>query len=157
MTGRGVALVATAAVLLIGASSAQKESDAVLEATLKNVAADFLTDDVQAIGTVACVQLRSGEESEGSPSEIPEGFTAMSKIRRAAECKAEPDGAYELGTHAPAFIITVGPIEWKSGDEAHVHVRYFRSQKDTGSRVYRVVREASGWISLGQIIQMSPA
>jgi hypothetical protein len=157
MRRREMAWVAAVAVLLLGAKAAEKESEAVVQATLQGVAADFLTEDAQALGTVACVEVRLGEEPEAVPSELPEGATEISGIRRAAECQADPDGAYERSTHAPAFIITVGPIQWESGDEAHVHVQYFRSQKYTGSRVYRVVREASGWVSLGQIIQMSPA
>jgi hypothetical protein len=152
-----MAWVVIAAVLVLGAKASQEDSDAVVKATVKGVAADFLTEDVQAIGTVACVQVRLGEEPEGASSELPKGAVDISGIRRADQCQAEPDGAYERSTHAPAFIITVGPIQWESGDEAHVRVEYFRSQKYTGSRVYRVVREASGWVSLGQIIQMAPA
>ncbi len=60
-----------------------------------------------------------------------------------------------------AFIhagqVGAGPIDWVEEDEAWVTVRYYRTALLSAQRVYRVVEERSGWVCLGQIIQMAPA
>lgn len=147
-------VVALAPVVVAGQPSRER-GDAVLEAALKGVAKEFLTEEVRAIGTVACLQIDPGAAPQSISKEFLRRFKSLSFVRRGAECETRSEGAVELATGAPAVILTAGPIEWASGDEAHVHVTYFRSNRESGSRLYRVVREPSGWVSLGQIIKMS--
>ena len=78
-------------------------------------------------------------------------------MRGEAEDALRPDGAVELATDRPAVLITAGPIEWVEDDEAWVTVRYFRTAVLSAERLYRVVREESGWVSLGQIVKMAPS
>jgi hypothetical protein len=132
-------------------------SDAVFEAALKGVVAEFLTDDVRANGSVACLQVDPGDAPQSVSKAFLWRFRRLPFVRRGAECEASSMGAYEIATGAPAFILTAGPIEWLSAHEAHVQVGYFRSGRDSGLRMYRVVRERTGWVFLGQIIKMSPA
>ena len=156
-----VALAVIAVVLavpvVVPAQPFRERADAVFEAALRGVAKEFVTEEVGAIGAVACLQIDPGGAPQSISKEFMARFKSLSFMRRGAECEARPKGAVERASQAPAFIITAGPIEWASGDEAHVRVTYFRSDAQSGTRLYRVIREASGWVSLGQIIKMSPA
>jgi hypothetical protein len=53
--------------------------------------------------------------------------------------------------------VTAGPIDWVADDEARVSVTYFRTASRSARRTYRVVREPSGWVSLGPILLDGPA
>jgi hypothetical protein len=143
--------------LLLGAQPSQEQADDVLEAVLRGVTREFLTADVRATGTVACLQVDPGGAPQSVSKEFLRRFKGLTYVRRGAECETDPAGGFERATRAPAIIVTAGPIEGLSAEEAHVQVAYFQSQRDSGRRTYRVVREPSGWISLGQIIKMSPA
>ena len=59
------------------------------------------------------------------------------------------------GRHSDAH--SDGTAEWVEDDEAWVTVRYFRTAVLSAERLYRVVREKSGWVALGQIVRMAPA
>jgi len=62
-------------------------------------------------------------------------------------------------THIALSIVLalVAPIDLVAEDDAWVSVEYFRTALESALRVYRVVRDESGWVCLGQIIQMAPA
>jgi hypothetical protein len=98
-----------------------------------------------------------GGAPQSVSSEFLERLDPRPFLRRGAECEERPDGAVELASERPAVLITAGPIEWVAEDDAWVTVRYFRTNLLSAERLYRAVREKSGWVSLGQIIQMSPA
>lgn len=150
-------LVVALALVGVAGEPSHERADAVLEAVLKGVAKEFLTEEVRATGAVACLQIDPGAAPQSVSREFLRRFKSLAFVRRGAECETRSEGAVELATGAPAVIITAGPIEWAAADEAHVHVRYFRSNRESASRLYRVVREPSGWVFLGQIIKMSPA
>jgi hypothetical protein len=78
------------------------------------------------------------------------------QLRPLGACDRRSEGAVEAQTLRPAVIATVGPIDWVSGDEAHVAVSIFRSAKSGAHRTYRVVKERSGWVSLGPILRDGP-
>jgi hypothetical protein len=143
--------------LLLWAQPSQEQADDVLEAALRGVTLEFLTAEVRATGAVACLQLDPGGAPQSVSKEFLRRFRGLTYVRRGAECETHPAGGFERATRAPAIILTAGPVEWLSADEAHVQVAYFQSQRGSGRRTYRVVREPSGWISLGQILKMSPA
>jgi hypothetical protein len=151
------ALCVAVAPLLLGAPPPQEQADDVLEAVLRGAARELLTPDIRATGAVACLQVDPGGAPQSVSREFLGRFKGLTYVRRGAECETRPAGGFERATRAPAVIITAGPIEWLSDDEAHVQLAYFQSQRDFGRRTYRVVREPSGWISLGQIIKMSAA
>jgi hypothetical protein len=135
----------------------RQETDAVLEATLRGAVKQLVTADARALGTVACLQVDPGGAPQSVSKEFLLRFKELPFARRGAECEARARGAVERSSAAPALIITAGPIQWVAPDEAHVRVTYFGSATDSATRVYRVVKDTSGWILLGQIIMMSPA
>lgn len=150
--------------LLLGVAQAVAPEDEsasrdapVLAAAVRGVAYELLTEDVRQTGAVACVLL----DRDGVPRPPKEAFlsrlAALSFLRSGAACESTPDGAFESATGAPAYLITVGPVEWIAPDEGHVRVVYRREGAYSHRRLYRVVRERTGWVSLGQIIEMSPA
>ena len=153
VTVLGVAL----ATFVAAAQPMEERADAVLEAALKGVSGELLTEEVRAIGTVACLQVDVGKGAQSISVAFLKRFSSLSFVRRGAQCEARPEGAVELVARGPALVLTAGPIVWPSVDEAHVTVKYFGSSKYSGTRVYRIMREPSGWVSLGQIIKMSPA
>jgi hypothetical protein len=128
------------------------ENDDVLIAVLRQVAADMVDT-----GGVACLAVDPGGAPQSIEPELLKSFADLPFVRRGAECEARPDGAVELATDRPAVLITAGPIEWVEDDEAWVTVRYFRTAVLSAERLYRVVREKSGWVALGQIVRMAPA
>ncbi len=139
------------------ARSADLEEDAVLAAVLSQVADQMMDESLRAEGGVACLSIDPGGAPQSVSLEFLEGLDRRQFLRRGAECEERPDGAVELATERPAVLITAGPIEWVAEDDAWVTVRYFRTNLLSAQRLYRAVREKSGWVSLGQVIQMSPA
>jgi hypothetical protein len=144
-----------AVVLLVTAGAvpaAAQEEDAVLVAVLHQVAEEMVEKD-----GVACLSIDPGGAPQSIGGDLLEDFADLPFVRRGAECEERPDGAVELATDRPAVLITAGPIEWVEDDEAWVTVRYFRTAILSAERLYRAVREKSGWVSLGQIVKMAPS
>lgn len=133
------------------------EEDAVLVAVLSQVADEMIDDSFRAEGGVACLSIDPGGAAQSVPPELLARLDQRPFLRRGAECERRSDGAVEIATDRPAVLITAGPIDWVEDDEAWVTVRYFRTALLSAQRLYRAVREESGWVSLGQVIQMAPA
>ncbi len=55
------------------------------------------------------------------------------------------------------MIITVRAVTWAGPNEAVVEVEHFRSAVFSGRRRYRVVRELSRWMCLGEVVRMTPS
>lgn len=144
------------AFVLLGAVGAApavaEEDDEVLVAVLHQVAEALVEE-----GGVACLAIDPGGAPQSIEPELMKSFADLPFVRRGAECEERPDGAVELATDRPAVLVTAGPIEWVGDDEAWVTVRYFRTAVLSAQRLYRAVREGSGWVSLGQIVRMAPA
>lgn len=140
----------------MSAESLDREEDAVLAAVLSQVADQMIDESLRAEGAVACLSIDPGGAPQSVSPEFLEKLDPRPFLRRGAECEERPDGAVELATDRPAVLITAGPIEWVAEDDAWVTVRYFRTSLLSAQRQYRAVRERSGWVSLGQVIQMSP-
>lgn len=160
MLGKGL-LVPSIILGLLGSGAAMAreatdEEDAVLGAVLREVVDKMVDKSLIVAGGVACLSVDPGGAPQSVPKEFLRGF-GKRPVRRGAECERRPDGAVELATDRPAVLITAGPIEWVAGDEAWVTVRYYRTAVLSAQRVYRAVEERSGWVCLGQIIQMAPA
>jgi hypothetical protein len=136
----------------VAAPTFAQEEDRVLIAVLHQVAEAMVEE-----GEVACLAIDSGGAPQSIDAELLESFADLPFVRRGAECEERPEGAVELATDRPAVVITAGPIEWVGDDEAWVTVRYFRTAVLSAQRLYRAVREESGWVSLGQIVRMAPA
>jgi hypothetical protein len=132
-------------------------ADDVLEAAFREQMGLWLDAHEAPRGTVLCLAIDPGGAPQSVEKEYLGRFRSRRSLRRAAECEARPRGAVERATGLPAILITAGPIEWVGSDEAWVTVSHFRTARESGRRVYRVVREPSRWISLGPILKLSPA
>jgi len=139
------------------AAEAPSRDVPVLAATVRGVANELLTHEVRETGAVACVLIDRDGMPEPPPEEFLSRLEALPFLRSGEACEATPEGVFESSSGAPAYLITVGPVEWIAPDEGHVGVVFRREGAYTHRRLYRVVREPTGWVSLGQIIEMSPA
>ena len=132
------------------------EEAAVFEATLRQQIEEHLDADARAMRTVICLGIDPGEAPQSPSREFMARFQSEGAARRLTECEPRPTGAVEATTNRLAVMVTAGPIEWRAADEAWVTVSYFRSRSQSGLRRYRVVRERTGWVSLGQILVDGP-
>jgi hypothetical protein len=154
MVAAAVLLALALEVATAGAGPAPDEP--VLLAAVRGVTSQLLTEEVRQTGAVACILLAG----EGSPKPPHPGFLEAVRqpfILSGEACESRPEGIFESESGAPAFLVTVGPVTWVAVDERHVHVAFRREGSYSRRRLYRVVWEPSGWVSLGQIIEMSPA
>jgi hypothetical protein len=129
---------------------------AVFTAVFRQQIQEHLDASARDAGTVVCLAVNPGGAPQSPGPEVMERFARNRAVRRAAECDPRPGGAVESMTLRPAVIVTAGPIEWVAEDEAWVTVTYFRSAMLSAERRYRVVREVSGWVSLGPILRDGP-
>jgi len=130
---------------------------AVFEAAFRQQLTEHLDATARARSTVVCLGINPGDAPQGPSREFMARFGREPAVRRLTECDPLPSGAVEGTTRRPAIIVTVGPIDWRAEDEAWVTVVYFRTRIHSATRLYRVVREADGWISLGPILWEGPA
>ena len=140
----------------VGNADLASES-AVLAAVFRQQVQEHLDAAARQAGTVICFAVNPGGAPQSPSRELMEPFARDGAVRRAAECDPRPGGAVEAMTQRPAVVVTAGPIEWIAADEAWVSVTYFRSARLSAQRLYRVVLEPAGWVSLGQIVRDGPA
>ena len=138
------------------ATELRDEETAIFKEVLREVVDQMVDESLRMEGGVACLSIDPGLAPQSVGKEFLEGFGDR-PVRRGAECEERPEGAVELATDRPALLVTAGPIEWVSEDERWVRVRYFRTALLSAERLYRVVKERSTWVCLGQIIHMAPA
>jgi hypothetical protein len=152
-------LAFVAAAVLLPSVQAQElsEENAVFEAVFRQQVAELLDDTSRASGVLLCLEVDPG----GAPRSVDKEFLARFKdeaaVRRAAECEVGASRAREIATGRTAIVVTAGPIDSVAADEVWVTVvqRYRRAH--SFKRVYRVVRERTRWISLGEIFKGLPA
>jgi hypothetical protein len=153
-------LIAVAASMLASgvafAEDIARES-AVFEAAFRQQIEEHLDATERSRGTVLCLAIDPGGAPQSPSQALMLRLSGKARVRRAAECDRRPAGAVEAMTLRPAIIVTVGPIDWVAEDEARVAVYYFRSARMSAHRTYRVVKERSGWVSLGPIMIDGPA
>jgi hypothetical protein len=150
-------LVATAVWASGVAAASNRTTDDVAEAVFRQQTSLWLEGNAGDSRTVLCLAIERDSVAEGVSREFLQRFKTQGALRSRGECDARKEGAIERTTGRPAILVTVGAMKWLSGDEAEVTVHHFRSQRISGTRSYRVVRERSRWICLGQIIEMAPA
>lgn len=129
---------------------------AVLAASVRQQVEEHLDASDRARGTLVCVGINPGGAPQSPSREFLAGLAQRELLRRLGECEPRADGAVELSTLRPAVIVTLGPIDWRAEDEAWVSVSYFRTRSRSALRRYRVVKEPSGWVSLGPILLDGP-
>jgi hypothetical protein len=129
---------------------------AVLEAVFRQQLEEHLDAAERARGTVLCLGMDPGGAPQSPPQAVMARLERDPSVRRMGECEPRPNGAVEERSLRPAIIVVAGPIEWIADDEAHVSVSYFRSAVFSALRKYRVVRDRTGWVCLGQIILYGP-
>jgi len=152
-------LIAASWLIGTGATLADDPSreSAVFEAVFRQQLEEHLDAAERARGTVLCVGIDPGGAAQSPTQAVMLRLSGDVAVRRLGECDPRPKGAVESRTLRPAILVTAGPIEWIAADEAHVAVKYFRNSRQSARRVYRVVKERSGWVCLGQIILDAPA
>ncbi len=160
MARRVARVSAAAAALLLGgaafADDVARES-AVFEAAFRQQIDEHLDASARSRGTVLCLAIDPGGAPQSPSQSLMLRLSGKARVRRASECDRRPTGAIEATTFRPAIIVTVGPIDWVAEDEARVRVSYYRTALMSAQRTYRVVREPSGWVSLGPIMLDGPA
>ena len=117
----------------------------------------WLDDNARESGVVICLAEIQGGRSRGVDGSFLGTSRDRAAVHPAEDCDARPGGAVERGASRPAIIITMTGVTWSGPDEAVVEVQHFRSMVLSGRRKYRVVREESGWVCVGQIVDMTPA
>ncbi len=132
--------------------------DDVFEAVFRQQVVELLDPETRAGGVVLCFEVDPGGAAPQSVSkEFLARFRSEAAVRRAAECEVGRSRAREIASSRPAIVVTAGPIEPVAPDEVWVTVvqRYRRAH--SFKRQYRVVRERTRWISLGEIFRGLPA
>jgi hypothetical protein len=138
------------------AADQHPEEEAILAATLKQQIEFFLDEGARARRTVVCLGINPGHAPQSPSREFLARFVKEPAARGLGACERKPKEAIESTSGAPAVIVTAGPIEWIAEDEAWVTVAHFRTRLHSGIGRYRVVRERSGWVSLGPIYRDGP-
>lgn len=117
----------------------------------------WLAEHARESGVVLCL----GAEINGRTRGVDGSFLGQSSdrtlVRPAEACEARPSGAVELATGKPAMVINVATVTVVDSREAIVEVEHYRTAVLSGRRKYRVVREVSRWVCLGEIVDMSPS
>jgi hypothetical protein len=160
MWRRALAGLAAAALSLLPVSSRSEDlarEEAVFEAVFRQQLSEHLDVAARARGTVMCVAIDPGGAPQSPTQAVMKRLSEDLAVRRMAECDRRPTGAVESRSLRPAIIVIAGPIDWIADDEAHVAVAYFRTARESALRKYRVVKERSGWVSLGPILLDGPA
>ena len=153
----GCLLIATAVSADGAAAASNRTVDDVAEAVFRQQMSLWLEGSTGDSQTVLCLAIERDSLPEAVSREFLQRFKIQGRLRSRGECDGRKEGAIERTTGRPAILVTVGAMKWLSGDEAEVTVHHFRSQRISGTRSYRVVRERSRWICLGQIIEIAPA
>jgi hypothetical protein len=160
MSVRGIAglvLLATAVLQSAAAGAPDRRVDDVAEAVFRQQLTLWLEGTGGYRQTVLCLAIERGSVTESVSRQFLQRFKGEAALRPQGECEGRKEGAIERATGRPAILVTVGATKWLNADEAQVNVHHFRSQLVSGTRSYRVVRERSRWICLGQVIEIAPA
>jgi hypothetical protein len=150
-------VVATAASISSLRAADRSREDDVFEAVFRQQVVELLDPEARARGVVLCLEVDPGGAASQSVSkEFLARFKDEAAVRRAAECEVGPTRAREIASGHPAIVVTAGVIEPVAPDEVWVTVvqRYRRAH--SFKRQYRVVRERTRWISLGEIFRGLP-
>jgi len=137
-------------------AQAPPNETAVFEAVIRQQLDEHLDAGARARGMVLCVGIDPGGAPQTPGRDFMARFRADKAVRRLAECDRREAGAVEAMTLRPAVIVTAGPVDWRAADEAWVTVVYFRTKTESAKRKYRVVREHTGWASLGPVMTDLP-
>jgi hypothetical protein len=157
MKSRALAGAAAASWLAVaGQGLADDREGVVFEAVFRQQLEEHLDAVERASGTVLCLGIDVGGASQNPTDAVMARLSADPSVRRRGECDRRPKGAVETRSQRPAIIVAAGPIAWVSQDEAHVTVNYFRNAQQSARRKYRVVKDRSRWVCLGQIILDGP-
>jgi hypothetical protein len=131
--------------------------DDVFEAVFRQQVAELLDAEARGSGVLLCLEVDPGGAAPQSVDrEFFARFRGEPSLRRGAECEVTAQRAREIASGRPAIVVTAGPIEPVAPDEVWVTViqRYRRGH--SFKREYRVVRERTRWISLGEIFRGLP-
>jgi hypothetical protein len=151
----GALVIAVALAPQVAADPA--ETQATIEERLRTAVfrqqhTELLAADPDNKGAVLCLSVDPGGAPQSLTEEALRALGLGPAVRRGALCEVRASRAVEIATGRPAIVVTVGPIEWRGGDEAWVTVTQAWSASRSLRRPYRVVRDPSGaWTALGPI------
>jgi hypothetical protein len=144
---------------LVGVGCAKRSSaivDDVREAVFREQLRFWLDENARLSQTVVCLSVEDGGVDRSVASDYLARFRGERAARRLDDCVARPSAAVERSTGHPAVLVSAGVVTWQSEAEAWVATRYYRSGVISGVRTLRVVREADGWVCLGQVVKDGP-
>jgi hypothetical protein len=150
------ASLAVAALAAGAAAQDRSDEDAVFAAALRQQIQEQLDSTERARGTVLCAAIDPGGAPQTPTAGVMKLLAGERQLRPLGACDRRATGAVEAQTRRPAVIVTVGPVEWMAKDDAHVAVSIYRSASSGAHRTYRVVKERTGWVSIGQVIKDWP-
>jgi hypothetical protein len=133
--------------------------DAVFEAVIVAKLRDFraATRANASEPSVFCIAVNPGEAPQTPSREFLARFKDQLDVRPAGQCEARRSRVVEIGGGRRALLLTVGPVEWVSGEEAWVTVTVQIDHPYPAPVTYRVVKERAGWTALGPMMKIAPA
>ncbi len=126
-------------------------------AVLRQQVGFWLDDHGRESGLIVCLGAVEDGRTHGVDGRFLGRSTDRLLVRPIEACEARADGALERRTGRPAIIVIVSAVTWAGPREAIAEVEHFRSAVVSGRRQYRVVRELSRWICLGEVVRMTPS
>jgi hypothetical protein len=141
----------------IGATRGSEEAvfEAVVVAKLRDFRAAARANASEP--SVFCIAINPGEAPQTPSREFLARFKDQLDVRPAGQCEARRNRVVEIGGGRRALLLTVGPVEWVSGDEAWVTVTVQIDHPYPLPVTYRVVKEREGWSALGPMMKIAPA
>jgi hypothetical protein len=139
-------------------SEAPPRSEADVQvAVLRQQVGYWLDDNGRESGLLVCLGVAAGSGVRGVDGAFLGSSTDRSLVRPAELCEERATGAVERATARPAITIVVSSVRWTGADEAIAEVRHFRDALVSGRRRYRIVRELSRWVCVGEISRVTPS
>ena len=140
-----------------GATRAGEDAvfEAVIEAKLRDFRAAARANASEP--SVFCIALNPGEAPQTPSREFLARFEGQLDVRPAGQCEPRRNRVVEIGGRNRALLLTVGPVEGVSGEEAWVTVTVQIDHPYPVPVTYRVVKERAGWSALGPMMKIAPA
>jgi hypothetical protein len=129
------------------ASSSDGDNDAAAVAALRFAMAQH-AEDAQAI----CVSVEGLEKQQA----VLQALRREADVHPKSDCDIRAGSVSLCKTKRPALSLEARAIEWISKDEVLVEVQHLLTPERSGRRAYRVVREGTAWVALGQVIKDTP-
>ena len=140
-----------------GSADTRREDDVFIAALQADIRFE-LGDTPRPSAPTFCVAIDPGDAPQSPRKEFVTRLRGSAPhLVRSAECEVRRDGVVDVPTGRAAVLVTAGPVEWLTMDEAEVDVITTYRTAKTMRRRYRIAYDAGRWVCLGQIMKVSPA